>query len=590
MPLDAVCLTALRIELEGQLAGLKIDKIQQPEQDRILLSLRGFGASSRLLISAGTGDARIHFTEAVFENPQSPPMFCMLLRKHLSGAKIKSIKQKTLERAVEITLDGVDALGNPGEKHLIAELMGRYSNIILTDGDGRIIDCLRRVDGIMSERRQVLPGLFYMLPPTQDKADPLDTSREEFFKRLHEATEEMTGDKWLINTFGGLSPLVCRELINRAYGDTDKRVQAILSTDGGDALLTAFNGLMEDIRSGHFAPYILTDANGKPTDFSFTPILQYGSALTMERCDSFSSLLDAFYTRRFNMERMRQKSQSLTKTIKNAYDRIRRKLENQREELKKTYDRERMRELGDLVTANLYRIQKGESVLRTQDYYAEDEQDIDIRLDERLTPQQNAAKYYKNYTKAKKAESVLGEQISHGENEMEYLSSVLDELLRAASERDLQEIRRELTQTGYVRVQKTGKKEKQKQPVSVPLHFVSSTGYSITVGKNNVQNDALTHKQAFKTDVWLHAQKIPGSHVIISANGGVPDDVTLHEAAQLAAFYSQAGDSKKVPVDYALVKHVKKMPGGRPGMVTYTDYKTIIAEPDEGLAESLRVK
>ncbi len=362
----------------------------------------------------------------------------------------------------------------------------------------------------------------------------------------------------------------------------------VIKKDDGKALGDAFLGLAGDINAGQFEASMLLDNDGKPYDFSFMSILQYSSALRLERADGFSELLDVFYTRRGAAERMRQRSQALTKAIKNAHDRVLRKLEIQREELKKTLGRERLRELGDMVTANMHAIKKGMALLRTVDYYSEDGGEIDIRLDPLKTAQQNAAKYYKDYSKAKNAETVLKEQIALGESELAYLKSVLDELARAESERDLIEIRQELTQTGYVRTQKTGKKEKPAQPH--PACYQSSSGFIIHVGRNNIQNETLTHKTAFKTDVWLHAQKIPGSHVIISTNGGEADDVALTEAAALAAFYSQARESKKVPIDYTLVKHVKKIPGGRPGMVTYTDYKTIIAEPNEALVKRMKGK
>jgi predicted ribosome quality control (RQC) complex YloA/Tae2 family protein len=586
MPLDAVFLMALRCELETQLVGMKIDKIQQPEQDQLLLSLRGQGVSSRLLLSAGSGDARAHLTEAAFENPASPPMFCMLLRKHLTGARIRSVTQPPLERSADFTLDCVDALGEPCEKHLILELMGRYSNIILTDEEGRIVDCLRRVDTLMSEKRQVLPGLFYRLPPTQEKLDPLELTKEAFAAAIASAPQDMTADKWLVETFTGLSPLICRELVYRACGETDRRLGEL--RDKGASLYSAFFALTGDIRSGWFKPVMLLDAAGKPFDFSYAAIMQYGTALLQEQAGSFSALLDAFYTRRFALERMRQRSQTLTKTVRNAADRIQRKLVSQREELKKTAGRERLKELGDILTAQLYRLIKGMSVLRTVDFYDPDGREIDIRLDPLKTPQQNAAKYYKDYTKAKNAEAILSEQIELGERELEYLKSVLEELVRAESERDLTEIRRELAGTGYLRLQSTGKKEKNAE--GAPLRFRSSAGLTIVAGRNNVQNETLTHRLAYKTDIWLHAQKVPGSHVVISANGGVPDETTLLEAASLAALYSQARESKKVPVDYTAVKYVKKLPGGRPGMVTYTDYKTIVASPDEALAAKLRDK
>jgi predicted ribosome quality control (RQC) complex YloA/Tae2 family protein len=592
MPLDAVCLAALKNELSGQITGLKIDKVQQPEQDELLLTLRGFGAALRLLISAGTGDARLHLTEFSFENPANPPMFCMLLRKHLLGARITGITQPPMERAVDIALEGADALGDLGEKHLILELMGRYSNIILTGRDGIIIDCLRRVDSLMSERRQVLPGLLYRLPPVQDKRDPLTLEREEFAGLLKDAPTDKSCDKWLLDTFCGLSPLICRELVHRAYGDTERRIFDIMKTDSGASLIKSFLALTGDIRDGRFVPYMLSDQEGKPRDFSFTAISQYGGALNLSRESSFSALLEAYYTRRDKAERMRQRSSSMTKTVKTAHDRVRRKLELQREELKKTQNRERLRQFGDIITSNMYAMNKGMEVLRAPDYYSETGGEAEIMLDPMKTPQQNAAKYYKDYTKAKNAESFLNEQIRLGENELDYLKSVLEEIDRAESERDLSEIRQELAETGYLKKQKTDKKpgKKEKSLQSDPMRFRSSTGMDIRVGKNNAQNDALTYRTAYKTDVWLHSQKIHGSHVIISTNGGEADDTSLYEAASLAAYYSQARGSKKVPVDFCLAKFVKKPPGAKPGMAIYTDYRTVIAEPDEVLAVKLRIK
>jgi len=586
MPLDAVFLSALRNELDAALRGLKIDKIQQPEQDQILLTLRGQGASERLLLSAGAGDARVHLTDAAFENPANPPMFCMLLRKHLTGARIGAVAQPPMERSVEFSLDCVDALGEPCQKRLIVELIGRHSNIILTDQEGLIIDCLRRVDSLMSAKRQVLPGLYYRRPPAPQKRNPLDTQPEALAGAVASVPGDVSADKWLLDTFIGFSPLICRELVYRAYGETDLRLREL--RDGGRALGRALAALTGDIQKGRFVPVMLLDDLGKPFDFSYTEILQYGSALVREKAGSFSALLDAFYTRRFMLERLRQRSQALTKSIKNACDRIQRKLVIQREELKQTAGRERLRELGDILTAQLHLIKKGMTVIRTVDLYDENGREIDIPLDPLKTPQQNAAKYYKDYMKAKNAEAVLTEQIKIGERELEYLKSVLEEIARAESENDLNEIRRELALTGYVKLQKTGRKEKSAP--GAPLRFMSSTGLPILAGRNNLQNETLTHRLASKADIWLHAQKIPGAHVVIPAGGIMPDDATLFEAASVAAYFSQARESKKVPVDYTQVKYVKKIPGGRPGMVTYTDYKTIVAAPDEELVKKLGQK
>ncbi|UOO36944.1 NFACT family protein [Oscillospiraceae bacterium CM] len=586
MPLDAFCLTALCSELAHAVTGLKIDKVQQPERDQILLTLRGYGAPRRLLISAGAQDARVHLTEYSFENPSAPPMFCMLLRKHLAGAKIVSLTQAPLERVVDLRVDAPDALGEAVEKHLILELIGRHSNIILTTGDGLIIDCLRRVDGVMSPVRPVLPGLYYSLPPTQDKRDPLSMTRDAFFAAFKASPPEKEADVWLVQTFHGLSPLVARELVNRSYGETDKRLGAVTDWDGGKLLFASFAALTAAIAAGHFTPVLVVGRDGRMLEFSYTAISQYGDVATMRQMAGFSELLETFYTRRSQAERLTRRAQTLHKTAATAYERLVRKLALQREELKKTEGRERLRELGDLITANLYAVQKGDESVTVVDFYAPDGRTVNIPLDPRKTPQQNAARYYRDYQKAKNAEKVLTGQIVQGDTELLYLKTVLDELKRAASERELQEIRRELVLTGYIKREKTNKKEKT--TALPPMKFKSSSGLDIFVGRNNVQNEALTHALAFKSDVWLHAQKIPGSHVVISTHGAVPDAQTLSEAASLAAWFSQGRGGGKIPVDYTLVKHVKKMPGARPGMVTYTDYQTIIAIQQEDIAERLK--
>ncbi len=582
MPLDAVCLSALCGELGRRIIGMKIDKVQQPERDEILLNLRGNGDNCRLLISAGTGNARVHVTEFSYENPQTPPMFCMLLRKHLVGAKICGLTQPPMERMLDMELDTYDEMGVYCKKRLILEIMGRYSNIILVGPDGIIIDCLRRVDSEMSERRQVLPGLIYRLPPKQDKLNPAETGSLEAVFGLNPPAGQL--DKWLLGNFEGLSPLICREIVSRAYGRTDIRAE---ECDDLRPLASEFERLMGSVKSGSFTPLLLSE-QGKPADFSYTDITQYGDIYDKENMGGFSQLLEAYYTRRDKADRVRQRAQSMTKTVKNAAARIERKLNLQRQEYTATLDRDRLRQQGDIITANLYQMQKGMTVLKAADFYSEDGVEVEIRLDPRKTPQQNAAKYYRDYTKAKNAEKVLSEQILSGENELQYLNSVIEEIEKAEGERDLAEIRQELTDTGYLRRQKSGKKEKRVE--QKPMHFRSESGYDIWVGKNNIQNDRLTLKTALKTDIWLHTQKIHGSHVIISCGGTTPDNGTVETAAMLAALYSQGRESRKVPVDYTAVKNVKKPSGGKPGMVIYVDYKTVFVTPDEKLAEKLRVK
>ena len=586
MPLDAFCLAAVADELSARIIGQKIDKVQQPERDIIILSLRGGNqAPCSLLISAGAGDARVHLTEHRFENPASPPMFCMLLRKHLTSARISGVEQPQSERILELTLETQDAMGVYAEKRLVVEMIGRISNIILIDAGGLIIDCLRRISDDNMERRAVIPGLFYARPPAQaGKIDPL-TVTEETWRELY-ASSSGTADKWLMTNFSALSPLICRELSQRAYGEADFRMSAI--SDEGSALRREFFSLTGIVESGGCAPWLITGADKTPRDFSYIRITQYGDAFNVQREESFSKMLDAFFTRTAQIARIKQKASATEKTMKTARDKLIRKLTVQREELKKTADRDTLRECGDILTANLHNIRKGQTELVAEDFYSENGGMRKIALDPLKTPQQNAARYYKDYSKAKNAESFLTEQIRLGENELIYIESALGEISFIENERDLNEIRRELTQTGYIRARNKDAGNK-KADVPSPMLFVSSTGMTIMAGKNNAQNDNLTLKIAAKTDIWLHAQKSHGAHVIIKgADANAPDDVTLFEAATIAAFYSSARGGGKTPVDYAPVKYVKKPGGGRPGMVVYTDYRTIIVTPDEDLAASLR--
>ncbi len=574
MPLDALCLTAVAGELRRSLLGGKIDKIYQPAREELLLCIRGRGENVRLLLSANPGHPRAHLTTRNRENPDTPPMFCMLLRKHLLGGRILELKQPPMERLLDFRLETIDELGDRVERRLVLEALGRNSNLILLDGEGRIIDCLRRVDGDMSRQRQVLPGLFYRLPPAPDKLDPMALDGEGLRRALDNPTGR-EADKLLLDTFNGLSPLIARELAFRAGGD-------------GEPLARELEKLLDAVRREDFAPYLLV-REGKGTDVTFLPILQYGPQTESRRQESFSQLLDGFYEEREQMERVRQRGQDLVKSVTSARDRTARKLANQEKELEATETRERQRELGDLLTSNLHAMQKGMSTFRAVDYYDPEGKQTDIPLDPLLTPQQNAAKYYRAYNKAKTARQMLTLQMEKGRRELEYLNSVLENISLAEGERDLQEIRQELAETGYLR--RPGKAKDRGRKVSgKPMEFRSSAGLRISVGKNNSQNDRLTTKQAYKSDLWLHTQKIHGSHVILWLEGGGADARSLTEAAQLAAYFSQARDGKKVPVDYTPVKYVKKPAGARPGMVVYSTYQTAVVDPDPELAKRLRVK
>lgn len=587
MPLDALCLSGVVHELQNALSGAKIDKIYQPGRDEVVLALRAPAGNVKLLLSANPSHPRAHLTQISRENPDKPPMFCMLLRKHLSGARLLELVQPPMERVVDLRLEALDELGDRVERRLVLEAMGRHSNLILLDGEGRIMDCLRRVDSDMSARRQVLPGLFYRLPPAQEKLAPSSLDRAALESALAAAPEESQADKWLLDTFGGLSPLICRELAFRAGGATDARLHQ-MGEGGRSRLLDELEGLLRSVQENSFTPVML-EKEGHPSDFTFQPISQYGPAVSCVPFPSFSALLDRFYEQRENQERVHQRGQDLIRSVTNARDRAARKIGLQEQELAATRDRERLRQFGDIITSNLHAMEKGMSRLTAADFYDPECPQIHIPLDPLLTPQQNAAKYYKEYNKAKTAESILTLQLEKGRRDLDYLNSVLEAIALAEGERDLQEIRQELTDTGYLR-RPSKARDRGKRVASKPMEFRSSSGLRISVGKNNTQNDLLTTKQAFKSDLWFHTQKIHGSHVILWTEGGQPDLTSIQEAAQLAAWFSQGRASGKVAVDYTPVKYVKKPGGARPGMVVYTTYETAYVAPDGDLAQRLRVK
>ena len=583
MPFDAVFLSAVTAELRASLIGSRVDKVQMPSRDLVVLQFRGQGGNGRLLLSASTNSPRIHLTGASLENPAQPPMFCMLLRKHLTGGRIVDLRQPPMERLVDITLDCTDEMGEPVQKHLILELMGRNSNLILCGGDGRVLDCLRRVDFEMSEKRQVLPGLFYQDPPMLEKENPVTAPLEAIVEKLEALEGQKRFDKWLLDTFGGLSPLICRELSYELFGDIEVEIGE-LSLETRRA---AAEKLYEKFQALTDAPVpVMLRKEGKPSDFSFRPIAQYGTYLETEIFESFSKLLDGYYTDRDHADRMRQKTQTIHKAIVNLRDRTARKLEIQRKELAATLDRERLRQLGDIVTANLHAICRGQVRLTAVDFYDPEMKEIDIPLSPQISPQQNAAKFYKDYNRAKTAEKVLTEQIAKGEVELDYVNSILDELGRAETEKDVSEIRLELVQGGYIR--DTDKKKKMKVQPTRPMEFVSSEGYRIRVGRNNRQNDELTLKQSAKGDLWFHVQKLHGSHVVVECGGARPGDATITEAAELAAWYSQARESQNVPVDVTPVKQIKKPVGGKPGMVIYHVYNTVYVTPSQETVEKLK--
>ena len=473
MPLDAICIEALSRELGPQLLGAKIDKVQQPERDMLLLSLRGPSGNIRLLIAAGTGNARVHVTKASYENPAEPPMFCMLLRKHLVGGRVLALTQPGRERMLVFDLETHNELGDAVCKQLIVEMIGRSSNVILVGEDGRIVDCMRRVDFAGDALRRMLPGMLYRFPPQQDKPSFFETPSETRTAMAREADESVPADKWLLSHFSGLSPLVCRELSYRSGGDYE-------------LLPAQMDAFADSVLAGEFAPTLLIQ-DKKPLDYSFMHISQYGETVQEERFDSFSELLDAFYTRRDKAEQQRRRGHELTRSVRTARDRLARKLAGQKEELKRTETREEVRRRAERVTANLYRLKRGDRSLVCENYYEEGCPEISIPLDSLKTPQQNAAALYKEYNKLKGAQQHLSVLIEQGEQQLDYLNSVLDELQRAESEKDLADLRRELTETGFLRKVKGAKPERGK--AQAPPRLETDDGLEVLVGRSNVQND-----------------------------------------------------------------------------------------------------
>ncbi len=579
--MDALCLSAVLRETQGAVLGGRIDKIHQPSRDEVLLHIRGQGGPCRLLLSANPSRARLQLTALPRENPAEPPMFCMLLRKYLSGGKILALRQPPMERMAELVIEATNEMGDKVRRRLILEAMGRRTNLILLDGEDRIVDCLRRTGGDLTQARPLLPGMFYADPPPQAGKEDPGALTPEGWAALAAKGADTPADSFLLEHFLGLSPLIAREVAFEALGETDAPV-------GRDpaALYARLTRLLVQVGEGKTTPTLLV-REGRPADFSFRPILQYGPATESVTCPTFGALLDRFYQEKETAERVRQKGQDFLKSLNHARDRLVRKMANQAKELAETANRDRDRMYGDLITANLYRMKKGETLLRAENYYDPQGGEIDIPLDPRKSPQQNAAMYYKKYTKAKTAQEMLTLQLEKGERERDYLDSVLDAVSRAEGDRDLEEIRQELVETGYLR-RRAKAKDRMKRPATKPLEFRSSAGLRISVGRNNLQNDRLTTKLAGKYDYWFHTQKIHGAHVILWAEGQRPDDQSLHEAACLAAWFSQGREGKKIPVDYTPVKYVKKPAGARPGMVVYTTYQTAYVDPDPALAERLK--
>ncbi len=570
MALDALGVRCLTKEINSLVEDGRIDKIHQPEKDEITLGIRTRNGNYTLVLSAGSANPRVHFTDKKKQNPISAPLFCMLLRKHLSGAKIKAVRQVGFERIIVIDAQSYDELGDLTTKHLIIEIMGRHSNIILTNDQMRIIDSVKHVDITVSSVRQVLPGITYEPPPLQDKIPLSEYTGQEL-----ELPVGMLS-KALISTISGISPLTAREIIYEAFGLADMHTGELKEKEKLYGAIVSFRKKMED---GEFSPCIIKDTSAKKiVDFSCVNIKQYEGLMEITVYESMNKLLDSFYSERDALERMKQKSADITKLLHTLLERAYKKRLILEGTINDAKNKDTYKMYGDLLTANVYAIEPGAKFAELDNFYDPDYKRVKINLDDGLTAAENAQRYYKKYSKSKTAEIEATAQQQENDYKTEYLESTLASLDNCTCEEDINAIREELAREGYLKKNHGGKNKKQSR--SKPMHFVSADGFDIYVGKNNTQNDELTLKLANSSDLWFHTKQIHGSHVIIKLgiDKDVPDS-TILQAAQLAAYYSKARESNQVPVDYTAVKNVKKPNGAKPGMVIYDFYNTVYVTP-----------
>ena len=578
--MDGVSVAALVCELNSGLSGARVDKIQQTEDDELLISFYGgCGGGKKLRLTANSQVARVCFTEDRKKSPETAPLFCMLLRKHLSGARFKEAVQPDFERVIKLVFDGTDEFGDVCEKYLIAELMGRHSNVILVDETNKIVDSIKRIDFSVSSVRQVLPGLLYENPPSQDKANILTVSLNEIVEKLKQQDKGLKADRAVLGAFLGISPLISREIVYNAFGTTEIYMEQLDYSRLLDLAACCFE-IFKKVSNKEFYPcYLIRNDTGKPFEFSAIKIKQYETAAEVVAQTSMSEAAENFYREKDKCERLARKSARLVKLVSNNLERCAKKLVTQNSELKDAQNMEKYKRYAELITANLYALKEGEKQAVVVDYYDPEMKEITITLDERLSPANNAQKYFKKYNKAKVAADELTKQIKKTYAELDYLESVEEELIKAETEEDLLEIADELFEQGYLKRPK--EQRKKKKEAIRPQEFITDDGFVILVGKNNKQNDLLTLKLAKNSDLWFHTKDIHGSHVILRYEYGREfTDSAIVCAAKYAARFSKASASSNVPVDYTYVKYVKKPSGAAPGKVIYTNQKTINVKPE----------
>lgn len=572
MALDGIFLHLLSEELKPILLGAKVDKIYQTQKVELILTLRTRSGAYRLLLSASGSAPRLHLTTHSIENPANPPMLCMLLRKHLVGATLIGWEQVGFDRIVKLIFSAVNELGDRVTRTLVVEIMAQYSNIILLDENDVILDSVKRVDLSKSSVRQILPGLTYELPPAQHKLNLLQTDTDEIIAHLSKKETKLSGA--LLSVMEGMSPVLCREIAYRSGGGDTAANE--LTAQQTEKLRFELDVLKNTVQSATVSPTAVADADGKLLDFSFIPITQYGSAAQYTSYESLSELLESFYYERERFVRTKSKAEDLFKNINNLIERLAKKISNQMLELEACKDREEKKIFAELINANLYRLTKGASVYEVENYY-DGCKVIAIPVKPELTPSENAQRYYKEYRKLRTAEEKLTTLIEEGREDLSYLRTVADELNRAETEKEIAEIRRELADSGFLK-HKSGTKQKKAQPMP-PLSFPTPDGFTVFVGRNNIQNDTLSLKTAAKSDLWFHIQKAPGSHVILALDGREPTEKAMEFAAETAAYYSSGREAGAVEVDYTEARNLKKPVGAKPGYVIYHVYRSVLVKP-----------
>lgn len=583
MAFDGITVSAIKAEIEDKILGGRIDKVYQPEKDEIILGIRSMGQAYKLLLTSNASNPKFHFTQTNPSNPMTPPLFCMVMRKHLQSGKIIKIEQPDFDRILNIYVESLNELGDYSVKKLVLEIMGRHSNIILTDENNTILDCIKHIGHDTSSVREVLPGREYTLPPSQGKINTLELDNNNFNEVL-ENNPSFEIQSVIYKNYTGISPIAASEICYRANVNGSTPVEALTDIQK-EVVFNKFAGLVEDIKANRFYPESITNEKGKTIDFSPIEMTQF-NGLEIKKYTSISELIESFYANRDFAYRIGQKTQDLRKLITQNIERCIRKKDIQMQTLRSIKNRDELRLKGELLTANIYSIKKGMTTVELPNYYSENQELVAIELDSNKTPSENAQKYYKAYNKAKRTFEALKDQIKSNDEELAYLESVLTSVNNCTDEQDVKEIRRELREEGYVKKVKNQKDKSKKH--SVPLHFISQDGFDIYVGKNNIQNDELTLKFARPRDIWMHTKNIPGSHVIIVANGQTIPDTTLNEGAMLSAFYSKAKNSSKVPVDYTEKKNVKKPNGSKPGFVIYETNKTAYITTSEEEIKKIR--